>query len=57
MGNLQMTPTFGEALDKLIDHYIVEQGYSAQSILDSLQNAELDMRAFMIFDLIDGAYE
>jgi hypothetical protein len=45
-----MTPTFREALEKLIDHYITERGCSAQSILDALQNAELDMRAFMIFD-------
>jgi hypothetical protein len=45
-----MTPTFGDALDKLIDHYIVEQGYSAQSILDALQDAESDMHEFMHFD-------
>ena len=45
-----MTPTFGDALEKLIDHYITERGCSAQSILDALQDAESDMHEFMRFD-------
>lgn len=45
-----MIPTFRDALEKLIDSYITDQGYSAQSILDALQDAESDMRDFMRFD-------
>jgi hypothetical protein len=45
-----MIPTFRDALEKLIDHAITEQGYSAQSILDALKDAEFEMHEFMRFD-------
>jgi hypothetical protein len=45
-----MIPTFRDALEKMIDHYITEQGYSAQSIIDALQDAESDMHDFIHFD-------
>lgn len=45
-----MIPTFRDALEKLIDHYLTEQGDSAQSIVDALQDATTDMHEYMRFD-------
>lgn len=45
-----MIPTFRDALEKLIDHYITEQGTSAEYIMNALQDAESDMHDFMRFD-------
>lgn len=47
---LEYGDTFRDALEVLIDRYITEQGDSAQSIIDALQNAETDMHEFMRFD-------